>query len=191
MQIMQGHPLFIGAIFLLYSSLALAQNHGEVGVFVDYFRFASANDLNMLGVGGRIAVNVHPHLALEAEGAYDFSKTTHINVAGLVNSVRTDFRATHFLVGPKFQLGKSSAWRLFAVLKGGFVRFGVTPGAVTFGNFPTVLTNTGLNGAFYPGVGVEAFAGILGVRAEIGDEIYFANGAHNNLKITAGPAIRF
>ena len=78
-----------------------------------------------------------------------------------------------------------------AVLKGGFVRFGVTPGAVTFGNFPTVLTNTGLNGAFYPGVGVEAFAGILGVRAEIGDEIYFANGAHNNLKITAGPAIRF
>lgn len=183
--------LLLASVFLTFCCSAFAQNAGEVSVFADYFRFAKANNLNMLGVGGRISFNVHPHLALEAEGAYDFEQTANITVQGLTNPVRIDFRATHFLVGPKFQLGTDSPWRLFAVLKGGFVRFGVTPGAVTFGNFPTQLTNTDLNGVFYPGAGVEAFAGILGVRAEVGDEIFFSNGANNNLKVTVGPVIRF
>jgi hypothetical protein len=50
-----------------------------------------------------------------------------------------------------------------------------------------------LNGVFYPGAGVEAFAGILRLRAEIGDEIYFDNtaNANNDLKITVGPVFRF
>lgn len=183
--------VLLGALVITLSSSAFAQNHGEVSVFADYFRFHNANNLNMLGIGGRIGVNAHPHLALEAEGAYDFERTANITVQGLTNPVRINFRATHFLAGPKFQLGKDSPWRLFAVLKGGFVRFGVTPGAVTFGNFPTQLNNTDLNGVFYPGGGVEAFAGILGIRAEIGDEIYFDNGANNNLKVTIGPVIRF
>jgi hypothetical protein len=191
MMIAKRFGLLLGAICLLSSSVVFAQDHGEVGVFVDYFRFANANDLNMLGVGGRVGVNAHPHVALEAELSYDFEKTTNITVKGLTNAIRTNFRATHFLAGPKFQLGTKSAWRAFVVLKGGFVRFGVTPGAVTFANFPTVLTNTDLNGVFYPGVGIEGFAGIFGVRAEVGDEIYFDNGANNNLKITAGPVIRF
>lgn len=184
---------FLGlvVIFVLFSSLAFAQDHGEVGVFADYFRFHNANDLNMLGVGGRVGINMHPNVALEVEGAYDFSRSTNITVGSLTSPVRTDFRATHFLVGPKFQLGTSSAWRLYGTLKGGFVRFGVTPGAVTFGTFPTVLTNTDLNGVLYPAAGFEAFAGIFGIRAEIGDEIYFDNGANNNLRVTAGPVIRF
>jgi hypothetical protein len=183
--------VLFGAMFLFFSSGAFAQDHGEVGAFFDYFRFTNANDLNMFGVGGRVGLNVHPNVAVEVEGAYDFTRTANITVNSLTNPVRTNFRATHFLAGPKFQLGKSSAWRLYAVLKGGFVRFGVTPGAVTFGNFPTVLTNTDLNGVIYPGAGVEAFAGILGIRAEVGDEIYFDNGANNNLKVTIGPVIRF
>ena len=183
--------LLLGSMFLVLCSSAFAQNAGEVSVFADYFRFAKANNLNMLGIGGRIGFNVRPNVALEAEGAYDFEQTANITVQGLTNPVRIDFRATHFLVGPKFQLGTSSAWRLFGVLKGGFVRFGVTPGAVTFGNFPTQLTNTDLNGVFYPGGGVEAFAGILGIRAEVGDEIFFSDGANNNLKVTVGPVIRF
>lgn len=60
-----------------------------------------------------------------------------------------------------------------------------------FRQFPHVLTNTDPNGVFYPAGGVEAFAGIFGVRAEIGDEMYFDNGANHNLRITAGPVIRF
>ena len=181
--------LFI--LTLMFAPLAIAQNQGEVGVFADYFRFHNANDLNMLGVGGRVSFNVHPHVALEVEGAYDFARTAHITVNGLTNPVRAEFRATHFLVGPQFSLGKGGPWRLYGTLKGGFVRFGVTPGAVTFGNFPTVLTNTDLNGVFYPAGGVEAFAGIFGIRAEIGDEMYFDNGANHNLRITAGPVFRF
>jgi hypothetical protein len=185
------HPFLLLLVLAAPFSRAFGQNHGEVSVFADYFRFANANNLNMLGVGGRVSVNVHPHVALEVEGAYDFSRSTNITVSGLTNPVRSEFRATHFLAGPQFTVGKGGPWRIYGVLKGGFVRFGVTPGPVTFGAFPTVLTNTDLNGVFYPGAGVEAFAGILGVRAEIGDEIYFDNGANNNLKITFGPVIRF
>jgi hypothetical protein len=31
----------------------------------------------------------------------------------------------------------------------------------------------------------------VGLRFELGDEIYFNNGAHNNLRITFGPILRF
>jgi hypothetical protein len=191
MLIIRRCALCLSAILLFCSASVFAQNHGEVGAFFDYFRFTNANNLNLYGVGGRVGFNVHPNVAVEAEGSYDFARSTNITINSLNNTVRTNFRATHFLAGPKFQLGKSSAWRLYAVLKGGFVRFGVTPGPVTFGTFPTVLTNTDLNGVFYPGGGVEAFAGILGIRAEAGDEVYFDNGAQNNLKVTIGPVIRF
>jgi len=184
-------PFLSILLFVAVRPSAFAQNHGEVSVFADYFRFHNANNLNMFGVGGRVSFNVHPHVALEVEGAYDFTRTTNITVKGLTNPVRTDFRATHFLAGPQFTLGKGGPWRIYGVLKGGFVRFGVTPGPVTFGSFPTVLTNTDLNGVFYPGGGFEAFAGILGVRAEAGDEMYFDNGANHNLKVTFGPVIRF
>jgi hypothetical protein len=45
--------------------------------------------------------------------------------------------------------------------------------------------------AVYPGGGIEAFAGPIGLRAEIGDDIYFNSGAHNNLRVTVGPQLRF
>jgi hypothetical protein len=176
---------------LMLSSVSFAQNQGEVGAFLDYFRFQNANDLNMLGVGGRVSFNVHPHVVLEAEGAYDFERAANTTFGGLTSPARINFKATTFLAGPQFTVGKNGPWRFFAVAKGGFVRFGVTPGPVTFGTLPTQLSHTDLNGAFYPGVGVEAFAGIFGVRAEVGDLIYFDNGANNNLRITVGPVIRF
>jgi hypothetical protein len=43
----------------------------------------------------------------------------------------------------------------------------------------------------YPGAGVEASLGPVGLRFEMGDDIYFNNGAHNNLRITFGPILRF
>ena len=45
--------------------------------------------------------------------------------------------------------------------------------------------------AIYPGGGIEAFAGPIGVRAEIGDNIFFNDGAHNNMRISFGPQFRF
>jgi len=170
-----------------------AQDHGEIGIFGEMFR-ASASDLNLFGVGGRVGLNVHPNVALEVEGSYDFSQsntTRFSDIGGNTSFFRTDLRATHFQFRPKFQLGTNSPVRAFLFAKGGFVRFGVTPGPVTFGTFPTRLENTDLNGTFYPGGGIEFFLGPIGIRADAGDEIYFDRGAQNNLKITFGPTIRF
>ena len=43
----------------------------------------------------------------------------------------------------------------------------------------------------YPAGGVEFYAGPFGIRAEVGDLMYFRDGVHNNLRIAAGPSIRF
>jgi hypothetical protein len=171
----------------------LAQDHGEIGVYGELFR-ASASSLNLYGVGGRVGLNVHPNVALEAEGSYDFSQSNTTSLSGINSNTTTflsDLRATHFAFGPKFQLGTNSPVRAFLFAKGGFVRFGVTPGAVTFGNFPTSLQNTDLNGVFYPGGGLEFFLGPLGIRVDAGDEIYFDRGAQHDLKLSFGPTIRF
>jgi hypothetical protein len=53
------------------------------------------------------------------------------------------------------------------------------------------LTNGTTRFAVYPGGGFEAFAGPIGVRAEVGDDIFFFDGAHNNLRISLGPQFRF
>lgn len=45
--------------------------------------------------------------------------------------------------------------------------------------------------AFYPAGGFAAYLGPVGFRFEIGDEIFFLDGAHHNLRITVGPGIRF
>ncbi len=173
-----------------------AQDHGEVGVFVDYFRAHQANNLNFYGVGGRIGFNFHPNVALEAEGAYDFEQSyntlTFNTSTGTTNTTRSSLRLTHGLFGPKFQFTRNFPLRPFVTLKGGFLRFGTNTGPATFGNAQlTSYSNTDLNGVFYPAGGVEFFAGPFGIRTELGDEMYFDNGANHNLKITVGPTIRF
>ena len=45
--------------------------------------------------------------------------------------------------------------------------------------------------ALYPSAGIEAFAGPIGLRLEAGDDVFFNNGAHNNLRVTIGPQFRF
>jgi len=45
--------------------------------------------------------------------------------------------------------------------------------------------------ALYPGVGLEGFWGPFGLRFDVGDQIYFLNGAQNNLRMTFGPHFRF
>jgi len=53
------------------------------------------------------------------------------------------------------------------------------------------LRTSNLSAALYPGTGIEASLGPVGLRLEAGDEIYFNRGAHNNLRITFGPILRF
>ncbi len=185
--------LMILALTLSAAPACLAQNHGEIGIFADYYRPQDSGGLNLFGVGGRFSFNLHPAVAFEIDGAYDFEKSSTGAASGIFNTgtTRSDLKATHFMFGPKFQFGGDRPVRVFVVAKGGFVRFGITPGPVTFGGFPTRLQGTDTKGVFYPGGGIEFFAGRFGIRAEVGDEIYFANGAHSGLKVMAGPVLRF
>src|ERR1051326_5133040 len=70
------------------------KNHGNFGVYFDFTRLQPA-DLNLFGVGARLGVNVHPHIVLEGEMAYDFERTTTqvITVGGVTNTFRTNLRS--------------------------------------------------------------------------------------------------
>lgn len=173
-------------------------NHGEIGVFADYFKFKSGNyNNNYVGVGGRISFNVQPNLALEASMNYDFARnfTTPYNNGVSTSFVTTSVRPITALFGPKFQIGRSSAVRAFLEGKIGFIDFSTNTSGVTNGStFASGIGGIGGGGthfAVFPGGGIEAFAGWFGVRADVGDEIYLANGTHNNLRVTFGPVIRF
>ncbi len=79
-------------------------------------------------------------------------------------------------------------------MKGGFVDFRLSPSLLPIGNVVSTILGirtSSLNAAIYPGAGVEASLGPVGLRLELGDEIYFNHGAHNNLRITFGPILRF
>ena len=94
----------------------------------------------------------------------------------------------HFLFGPKLQFGGSGPVRVFVTAKGGLLNFSTdTSFSGQVSNIPVSDTN----GVFYPAGGIEFFAGWLGLRFEAGDEMYFDHGANHNLRITAGPQIRF
>ena len=180
-------------------SLVMAQNtydHGEVGVFADYFRASQPNPvINFVGIGGRVGFNVHPNIALEAEMSYDFSRnfTSTFNNGFSTQFVTTSVRPLTALFGPKFQAGTSGPFRVFVTGKVGFVNFSTSTqnaAAGFVGSFGSI-TDGNTRFALYPGGGIEGFWGPFGLRLEAGDEIYFDNGAQNNLKITFGPHFRF
>lgn len=176
--------------------LSFSQNHGEVGAFANYFR-ESQTDSNFAGVGGRLSFNVHEHVQLEAEMGYDFARaftegfTDPVN--GNVTLARSDLRVLHGLFGPKVQTG-GGALRGFATVKAGFTDFMFDSRPASFSTFVSSvqgLRSDNLKFALYPGVGFEAYLGPIGFRVDVGDEIYFADGAHHNLRVAVGPNIRF
>ena len=61
----------------------------------------------------------------------------------------------------------------------------------TFTNSVNGVGGPGTHVAFYPGGGIEGFIGPIGLRLEVGDEVYLNNGTFNNLRVTFGPHIRF
>jgi len=187
--------LFIMSLFFAVPMLtAQRSEHAEVGAFADYFRFSDASPKrNFIGLGGRAAFAIRPTVQLEAEMAYDFKRNyTNTFTNGVTTElVNTSFRTLHGFFGPKFQTG-SGPFRIFLTGKVGFDNFSINNQNATTGFVNTVgLTNGATFFAVYPGGGFEAFAGPLGIRAEIGDDIYFNNGGHNNLRVTFGPQLRF
>jgi hypothetical protein len=175
--------------------VAHAQNHAEVGAFVDYFKLGETGS-NFVGFGGRAAVNVAHHVQIEAEMAYDFNQVFTEGFtdssSGSVTTQNSNIRVLHGLFGPKIQT--SGPVRVFVTVKGGFTNFRFDPTPPSFSTFTSSVNNLRTNNvdaALYPGGGVEAFLGPIGLRLEVGDEIIFANGAHNNWKVTFGPQLRF
>lgn len=174
------------------------KNHGEIEAFADYLRFTpSSSTTNYVGVGGLVGFNAHPNLALEAQMSYDFARNFSSSTTNGVTTtlVTTSVRPLVGLFGPKLQFGTSGPFRAFITGKVGFIDFSTsTSGAVSGGTFTGAVTGVGGNGthlAAYPGGGIEMFAGWLGLRLEAGDELYLNNATYNDLRVTAGPVIRF
>jgi hypothetical protein len=189
---------FLSFIFLIFASPCLfAQKRIEAGVFLDYLDVTQTST-NNFGVGGRFGYRVHHDVMLEGELAYDYGinfaeayrNIVNGNLAAIEN---TSVGVTHGLVGPKLQPG-GGGFRPFVTLKGGFMDFRLSPGLLPLSNAVSTLLGlrtSNLNAAIYPAAGVEAAIGPVGLRFELGDEVYFNNGAHNNLRLTLGPIVRF
>lgn len=184
----------IAAGLMSLSPAVHAQNHGEVGAFGSYYRQQSTKT-NFAGLGARVGIGAK-HVQLEAEMSYDFTQAFtegfRNNTTGTVTFTRSNYRVLDGLIGPKVQFG--GPVKLFATLKGGAVDFRFDPAPATFGTFTSTfssLRSDNVRPVVYPGAGAEAFLGPIGFRLDVGDEIYFLNGAHNGLRVTFGPTIRF
>ena len=183
------------AVPMLVAQESGEMDHVEIGAFVNYFRLTDPGPTrDFFGLGGRAAVGIRPSIQLEAEMAYDFKRNyTNTFGNGTVTSstVTTQLRTLHGFFGPKFQTG-SGAFRVFLTGKVGFDNFSVSNQNAPAGFVNTVgLTNGATYFALYPAGGIEAFAGPIGIRLEVGDDVFFNNGAHNNLRATIGPQFRF
>ena len=188
---------FLFSCVLFIAPAVVAQNtsedHGEAGIFAEYFRFSDPGPTsNYIGLGGRAAFNVHPNVQIEAEMGYDFERnyTSTFSNGVTTANVQSRLRSLHGLFGPKFQT--SGPLRIFVTGKVGFENFTVTNAGAPTGFANSVGLGSGVTAfALYPGGGIEGFVGTVGLRAEIGDNIFFNNGMHNNLRVSFGPQFRF
>lgn len=179
------------------SSPLLAQSRMQAGIFVDYLSI-SQTSTNNFGLGGRFGYRIHRRVTLEGELAYDYGINFNEAYRNVINGniaaiEHTSIGVTQGLVGPVLEPVKG--WfRPFVTLKAGFVDFRLSPSLLPVPNAVSTLLGirtSSLNAAIYPGVGLEASLGPVGIRLESGDEIYFNGGAHNDLRITFGPIVRF
>jgi hypothetical protein len=188
-------PILLAVLFLPTSS-SFAQRV-EAGIFLDYLGI-SQTSTNNFGLGARLGVRIHRDVMLEGELAYDYGinfDEAYRNIAnGNITAIeRTSIGVTHGLFGPKLQPG-GGGFRPFVTLKGGFMDFRFSTSLLPYSDVASAvfgLRTSNLNAAMYPAAGIEATLGPVGLRLEAGDEIYFNQGAHNNLRITFGPILRF
>jgi hypothetical protein len=129
--------------------------------------------------------------------SYDFGQTFTEGFTdpgtGSVTFSRTNLRILHGEFGPRVNMGHH-AIQPFVTLKGGFVNFRFDNAPATFGTlFSSVngLRTNDVDGVLYPGGGLQAHLGPVGLRLDVGDEIYFNHGTHNNLRVAFGPVFRF
>ncbi len=175
--------------------MAQDYNHVEFGGFADYLNLGGTSPhINFVGLGGRVAVNVHPHVQLEAEMAYDFKRdfTTSFSDGVTTQLITSRVRPLTALFGPKFQT--SGPVRFFVTTKVGLINFSTSTDESVQSGFTGAINGVTAGDtkfAFYPGAGVEGFWGPIGLRLEAGDNMYFDNGTRNNFRVTFGPQFRF
>ena len=178
-------------------NFAHAQSRMEAGVFLDSLSISQTNT-NNFGLGARFGYRVHRDVLLEGEFAYDYGLNfdeAYRNIAnGNISAIETtSIGVTQGLIGPKLQ-PSGGGFRPFVTLKGGFTDFRLSPSLLPYSSVASSilgLRTSNLNAALYPAAGLEAALGPVGLRFEVGDEVYFNSGAHNNLRITFGPILRF
>jgi hypothetical protein len=190
--------LLLLAGWLVPLASAQEREHLQVGVFADYFRL-DRTSTDYAGVGGRVGFRLYHNIKIEAETSYDFDQQVTENfttTTGLFFTRSTGLRILHGEFGPKVNLGEYHHIHPFVFAKGGFIDF--RPNSLnvpaTLGTFVSNLTSlrtNNVNGVFYPGGGVEARIGPLGLRVDVGSVIYINNGSHGNLRISFGPYVRF
>jgi hypothetical protein len=190
-------PIVIALLLCGNSPRLLAQERVEAGIFLDYLG-VSQTDTSNFGVGGRFGYRIHRKVMMEGELAYDYGINFHEAYRNITNGditaiERTSIGVTHGLFGPTL-LPAKGRFRPFVTLKGGFMDFRLSPSLLPLNTVESTLLGiraSSLNVAMYPAGGVEASLGPVGLRFELGDDIYFNNGPHNNLRITFGPILRF
>ena len=188
--------LFFFAAVAVPGAFAQEEDHFQVGAFADYFRL-SQTKTNFAGLGGRFTVTAYRRLKLEAEMGYDFNQVftegfTDTTTGG-VTLQRSNVRILHGLFGPKLEMGHH-AIRAFVTVKGGVLNSRFDPRPATFDTFASSVQNLrakDVSGVFYPGGGLEGRLGPLGLRLDVGDEMYFNGGTHHNLRVAFGPFIHF
>ncbi len=184
--------IFCGIPSLLYS-----QSRVEAGVLLDYLN-VSQTDTSNFGLGGRLGYRLSRNVMMEGEFTYGYGvnfKELYRNVEnGNVSAIEnTSIGVTDGLFGPTLHPAHGH-FRPFVTLKGGFMDFRLSSSLIPYsGLVSSVLgiRTSSLNAALYPGAGAEATLGPVGLRLDAGDAIYFNGGAHNNLRITFGPILRF
>lgn len=194
---MRKPTLLLALAPFLLISFGCAQSRLEAGVFLDSLSI-SETSTNNFGLGARLGYRVHRSVMLEGELAYDYGfnfNEAYRNLAdGNIAAIeRTSIGLTHGLIGPKLQ-PSGGGFRPFVTLKVGFMDFRLTPSLLPDSGVASAilgLRTSNVNAALYPAGGVEATLGPLGLRLEAGDELYFNDGPHNNLRITFGPILRF
>src|SRR5437879_11217706 len=117
-------------IFLVagFVPAAAAQEHGQVGVFAEYYKLKKTNT-DFGGLGGRFAINYRRSVAFEAEMGYDFEQVfteSFTSGTGTVQFVRSNIRVLHGLFGTKIQRSNGSI-RPFLPLMGWCGIFPLTP----------------------------------------------------------------
>jgi hypothetical protein len=188
----------VSALLLLACPFSLlAQRRVEVGAFLDSLSISQTNTDNF-GIGARAGYRIRRTVMVEGELAYDYGinfDEAYRNVTnGDVTAIqKTSIGVTEGFFGPTLRPARGH-FQPFVTLKGGFVDFRLSPSLLPYSSVASTvlgLRTSSLNAAIYPALGAEASLGPVGLRLEFGDAIYFNDGAHNNLRITFGPIIRF